>query len=62
MNAGAAPAWFDAGAIVFMLAGGLHVLLTLLDTVRPRWFAPNDGAVKSAMEATGMRFRRPVPR
>lgn len=61
MNAGAAPAWFDAGAIVFMLAGAPHLLLTLLDTVRPRWFAPNDGAVKSAMESTGMRFRRPFP-
>jgi hypothetical protein len=61
VNAGAAPAWFDAGAILFILAGGLHAVLALLDTIRPRWFAPIDRSVQSAMERTGMRFRRPFP-
>lgn len=61
MSAGAAPTWFDVGAILVVVAGGLHALVALLDTVRPRWFAPIDGAVRSAMESTGMRFRRPFP-
>ena len=39
MNAGAAQAWFIAGTIVAMVAGGAHVVLVLIDTVRPRFFA-----------------------
>ena len=61
MNSGAAQTWFIAGAIVFMLAGGLHALGALLDTVRPTFFAPIEGPVKAAMQGTGMRFRRPFP-
>jgi len=61
MSADTAQAWFDAGAMLFVLAGGGHALLTLLDTVRPHWFAPNDGSAQTAMERTGMRFRRPFP-
>jgi hypothetical protein len=61
VSSGAAPTWFDVGAIVFMAAGGGHALLALLDTVRPTWFAPIDSSVKSVMEGTGMRFRRPFP-
>ena len=66
MNSGAAQAWFIAGAIVFILAGGLHALRALLlgallDTVRPTFFAPIEDSVKGAMEGTGMRFRRPFP-
>lgn len=57
----AAQTWFTAGAVVFILAGGLHALLTLVDTVRPTWFAPIDDSVKSVMEGTGMRFRRLFP-
>lgn len=61
MSASAAQTWFIAGAIVFMVAGGGHLLLTLFDTVRPTWFAPNDASVERAMEGTGMRFRRMFP-
>jgi hypothetical protein len=61
VNAGAAPAWFDVGAIVCMVAGGGHALLALVDTVRPTWFAPIDDSVRSVMDGTGMRFRRPFP-
>jgi hypothetical protein len=61
VNAGAAQTWFTAGAIVFMVAGGGHAVLTLIDTVRPTWFAPIDSSVKSVMEGTGIRFRRPFP-
>ena len=32
MRAGAAQAWFIAGTIPLILAGGLHVVLTLADT------------------------------
>ena len=56
MNAGAAQAWFVAGTIVFMFAGGLHVLLTLADTGRPRYFAPKDRSVQAALEGTRIRF------
>lgn len=58
MNAGAAQAWFIAGTIPLILAGGLHALGALLDTVRPRFFAPIDGSVKPALEGTGIRLRR----
>ena len=61
MSSGAAQAWFIAGAIVFMLAGGLHALGALLDTVRPTFFAPIEDRVKAEMEGTGMRFRGLFP-
>ena len=61
MNSGFGQAWFTAGAIVFMLAGGLHALGALLDTVRPTFFAPIEDSVKAEMEGTGMRFRRLFP-
>ncbi len=61
MNSGAAQAWFIAGASVFMLAGGLHALGALLDTVRPTFFAPIEDSVIPVMESTGMRFRRLFP-
>jgi hypothetical protein len=61
MNAGAAQTWFTVGAIVFIVAGGGHALLTVFDTIRPTWFAPIDASVKSDMERTGMRFRRLFP-
>ena len=56
MNAGAAQAWFIAGTIPPMLAGGLHVLLTLVDTVRPTFFAPKDRGLEPALQGTRMRF------
>jgi hypothetical protein len=58
MNAGAAQAWFIAGAIMAMLGGGGHGLLALVDTVRANYFVPNDGSLKPGMEATGMRLVR----
>jgi hypothetical protein len=61
VNAGAAQGWFIAGTIVLMLAGGLHVFATLLDTVRPTFFTPIEGSVKQWMEGTGMRFRGLFP-
>jgi hypothetical protein len=61
MNADAAQGWFIAGTAVAMFAGGGHVLLTLIDTVRPTFFAPIEQAVKPAMEGTGMRFRGLFP-
>ncbi len=56
MNAGAAQAWFVAGTIPFIVAGGLHVLLALADTARPRSFAPRDRSVQPALEGTRIRF------
>jgi len=61
VNGGAAQAWFVAGTIPFILAGGLHALYALIDTVRPTFFAPTERSVKPAMEGTGIRLRRRVP-
>jgi hypothetical protein len=58
VNSGAAQAWFIAGAIVFMLAGGLHALGALIDTVRPTFFTPLEGSAKTATEGTGIRLVR----
>jgi hypothetical protein len=60
MNSGAAEAWFIAGTIPLVVAGGAHALLTLVDTVRPTFFAPIDSGVKPALEGTGIRFVRMV--
>jgi hypothetical protein len=56
VNAGDAQAWFIAGTIPLILAGGLHVLLTLADTVRPTYFAPRERSVHPALEGTRIRF------
>lgn len=58
---GTAQGLFTAGAAIFAAAGAGHGLLALADTVRPRWFAPDDDAVRRAMDGTGMRFRQPFP-
>jgi hypothetical protein len=58
MNAGAAQAWFIAGTIPLMLAGGGHALATLVDTVRPTFFTPLENAAKTAVEGTGVRLVR----
>jgi hypothetical protein len=51
-----AQGFFIAGTIPAMLAGGLHVLLTLVDVVRPRYFTPRDDTLRPAMAGTQMRF------
>lgn len=57
VDAGAAQVWFIAGTIPCILAGGLHVALAVVDTVRPTYFAPrDDGSLQPAMERTQMRF------
>lgn len=58
---GTAQGLFTVGAAIFVAAGGGHALLSLVDTVRPTWFAPRDDGVRRAMEGTGMRFRRLFP-
>jgi hypothetical protein len=62
MNSDAAQAWFIAGTIPLILAGGLHALAALVDTVRPTYFAPIDRSVKPVVEGTGIRLvGRPTP-
>lgn len=58
---GAPQTWLAVGAILFIAAGGAHALLALIDTVRPTWFTPIDDSVRSVMDGTGVRFRRPFP-
>jgi hypothetical protein len=52
----AAQAWFIAGTIPLILAGGGHALLTLVDTVHATYFTPTDASVKSAVEHTPIRL------
>jgi hypothetical protein len=54
----AAQAWFIAGTIPFILGGALHVLLTLVDTVRPTYFAPIQDSARPVVEGTGIRLVR----
>jgi hypothetical protein len=51
-----AEAWFIAGMVPPIAAGGMHVLYTLVDTVRPTYFTPVQRSVMPAMEGTRMRF------
>lgn len=61
VSSSAAQTWFIAGTIPLMLAGGGHVVLTLLDTARPTFFTPIRNSVKLGMEGGGMRFRALFP-
>ncbi len=56
VSAGAAQAWFVAGTIPLIVAGGLHVLATLIDTVRPTFFTPIERSAKPVVEGTGIRL------
>jgi hypothetical protein len=56
MSMGDAQAWFAAGAIVVMVGGAGHMILALVDTVRPTYFAPIETSLKPGMEATGIRL------
>src|SRR5919201_1201117 len=58
MNEEAAQAWFIAGTIPLILAGGLHILGALIDTVRLTFFAPVDDSARQAVEGTGIRLVR----
>jgi len=61
VSSGAAQEWFVAGTITFMLAGAVHALQALRDTVRPTYFAPIESSLKPALEGTGIRLRSMVP-
>src|SRR4051794_40301494 len=56
MNEGAAQTWFIVGTIPLMLAGGLHAIYSLVDTVRPTYFTPIDRSVKAVVDRTGIRL------
>jgi hypothetical protein len=58
VNSDAAQAWFVAGTIPLIVAGALHAVGTLVDTVRPTFFTPVDPAVKRAAEGTGIELVR----
>ena len=49
-------AWFIAGTIPLIAAGGLHAVYTVVDTVRPTYFTPIDRSVRSAVDGTGIRL------
>jgi hypothetical protein len=61
VSSGAAQAWFIAGTIPLMLAGGGHMVLTVLDAVRSTFFTPIRDSVRLEMEDGGMRFRALFP-
>lgn len=57
MSSGAAQTWFIAGAIPLILAGGGHMVMAVLDAVRPTFLTPIRDSVRSEMEGDGMQFR-----
>ena len=56
MSTGAAQTWFIAGTIPLIVAGALHVIAALVDTVRPTFFTPLDRSVRGAVDGTGIRL------
>jgi hypothetical protein len=46
------------GGSIFVLMGGMHGLLSVVDVFRPTQFAPIDDSVRLAMNSTGVRFAR----
>jgi hypothetical protein len=57
-----AQAWFIAGTIPLILAGGLHALYALIDTVQPTYFTPIDSSVRQVVDGTGIRLvGKPTP-
>jgi hypothetical protein len=61
VNADAAQAWFIAGTVPLILAGGLHAFGAVLETVRPTFFTPTEGSVRPALEGSGISLRRMLP-
>jgi hypothetical protein len=51
-----AQGWFIVGTIPLLVAGGLHAVGALVDTVRPTWFTPIDRAVTPVVDGTGIRL------
>jgi hypothetical protein len=52
---------FELAAADFILAGGLHALATLIDTVRLTFFAPTKPGLRSDMEVSGVRLGEMFP-
>lgn len=49
-------AWFVAGTVPLIAAGGLHAAGALLDAVRPTFFTPVDDTLRTACDRTGIRL------
>lgn len=50
--------WFVAATLPLIAGGGLHVLATLVDTVRLTFFVPLDRSVATATDRTGIELVR----
>jgi hypothetical protein len=62
MRSADAQTWFVAGTIPLIIAGGMHAVATLVDTVRPTFFTPIDRSVRPVVDGTGIRLvGRPAP-
>ena len=61
MSSGAAQTWFIAGTVPLIVAGGGHMVLTVLDAVRPTFFTPIRDSTRLEMKGTGVRFRALFP-
>lgn len=58
MSADAAQAWFVAGTLPLIVAGGMHAVAAVVDAVRPTFFTPIDDDARPATQGTGIRLRR----
>ena len=53
--------WFIVGTLPMIGVGGLHLLLVLVDELRPTFLTPADEELRPRLEATTIKFRLLFP-
>ena len=53
--------WFILGTLPMIVFGGAHLLLVLVDEVRPTFLTPVDDSLRPRLESTTLRFRLLFP-
>jgi hypothetical protein len=56
-----AQSWFIVGTLPMIILGGAHLLLVLVDELRPTFLAPVDDSLRPRLESTTIRFRLLFP-
>jgi hypothetical protein len=56
-----AQSWFIVGTLPMIILGGAHLLLVLVDELRPTFLTPVDDSLRPRLESTTIRFRLLFP-